>query len=149
MKKLILVRHGNYIGRGDFENPLSEEVCEQIKILSEKIKSVINNGSVLIFSSPAIRTLQSAEIISNKLSVGFEKHEALFYNEFLEILDLLDNNNNIDLIILVAHLEEVVDFQKFFNKKRFNSSLPFVSAQKGEAIIIDCENKTTELISYK
>lgn len=154
MKKLILVRHGSYIGHSEKENPLSEGGEREIRWLSEKLKLLVENEKVLIFASSAVRTERSAKIISDELEILFQVEEFLWeegkHGGFDETLKLIEfNRDKFDVIIIVAHLDHTRDFQEVFIKMEFGIWLEPVEVSRSEAVVIDCEKKTTKLISYK
>jgi len=148
MKKLILVRHGEY--EENEEMNLSQEGRKQIESLAEKLSAVTNGNPPLILVSPTTRTIESAEIISKKLDAIVEKYKALYignrtgFSKFLEILhERLDN----EIIIAVTHLEFCEGFPKYFGRE-YLEGIEFESerVEVGEACVVDIETKTIKII---
>ena len=149
MKKLILVRHGSYIGQSEKENPLSDEGAREIALLSEKLEPLVRNERVLMFASSAVRAERSAKIISDKLNAPYRVEEFLWeyeeekYGGFNNTFKLVESNRDkVDVIIIVAHLDLTQDFQEVFTKTEFGFWLEPVEVGQAEAVIIDCESKT-------
>jgi len=144
MKYLILVRHGEY----DRAYHLSSNGREQVVALAEKLKSFVNGSSVIIFTSIADRARESADILCSFFGVDYEKHEILWSENdhpanFLGTLNLVrSNKDRADILILVTHIEYVEDFPSYFTENELGTKLRSTSVGKGEALVIDCQQKT-------
>lgn len=151
IKFLFVVRHGDY----DRDRNLSSFGADQIMELSDQLKGFINGGKVLLLSSPAPRASQSAQIISEKLCVPVEEHEILWSDndhceDFDGLLQIVTKRRaEAEIMILVTHLEYAEGFPDYFASKELglkNNEAPIPS--KGEACLIDCVNKRSQLVSY-
>ena len=142
MKQLILVRHGDYFG-----NSLSGYGRNQIKLLASKLKPFINGHSVAILTSTAGRACESADILGSFFGVDYEQHEVLWSENrhrenFVEALNLVRlNKNKADTLILVTHYEYVQKFPRYFAEKEMNVHFSSRLIGKGEAWVIDCQQK--------
>ncbi|MDD5043709.1 MAG: histidine phosphatase family protein [Patescibacteria group bacterium] len=149
MDKLIIVRHGDY----DSGAHLSNLGCEQMKALAEKLKTVVNGSSVCILTSPIGRALESAEILNSVFNVGCEQHKVLWSEsrhpeDFPVALDLVrSHKDRAEVLILVTHYEYAEGFPRYFAKEELDVQLRSESIQKGEALVIDCQQKTWSHIS--
>ncbi|MFC1721482.1 histidine phosphatase family protein [Patescibacteria group bacterium] len=145
MEKLIIVRHGDDIG-----HKLSKDGALQILNLAKKLKSEVNHSSAIILTSPVNRVHQSAEIIAEELDAEVEKQEILRSSneddtQLDETLDLV-NKQKSDVVILVTHWEYTQEFPMFFGSKALSVQFGFQNVKKGGTVIIDCKQKTLELI---
>ena len=151
MKLLVVVRHGAY----DDDLNLNHRGKDQIQGLSEKLKDFVNGNKILLLSSPAPRASQSAQIISEKLGVPVEEHAILWsdsdhWENFDGLLKIVKKRKSeAEVIILVTHLEYVEGFPNHFarNELDMDTDYPPVPS-KGEACLVDCINKSFQLISY-
>lgn len=151
-KKLIIVRHGNYIGL-----QLTLDGREQIKSISKKLKVHTDGKNVCIISSTEERAEESAEIISKNLGIlSFERFEALvsaggsFVDGQEDIVIGRVNHllGHYDIVIMVTHLEFIEDFPKIWgsnletriNFHRWNDS------SRGDARILTLPEGSDEII---
>lgn len=144
MKKLILVRHGEY----GWNNQLTDYGRQQIASLSEQLKPHVNGASLLILSSVAPRASESAEILGSAFGVGTEEHDVLWSeNQHREdlpaALELVRSKKDVaEVVMLVTHLEYVCDFPNYFGQHELGVSFQYQEISKGTAWVIDCEQKT-------
>lgn len=151
MKKLIVVRHGDY----GFDNHLNEKGEGQMKRISEKLREHIKGLSVYILSSSADRARESTEALSRELDIGFEFNELLWSDEEHgwsneALLDLIRTKTRVDVIVLVTHYEYANDFPRYFAmfQLKVEDASPFCKrVEKGEAVVIDCEALTLTKLS--
>ncbi len=142
MKKLIVVRHGE---DGAF-GALSQNGFEQIQALAKKLNEIVNGLSVFVFTSPTLRTKETAKIISKTLNTEYKVEECLEHEEdFADSLKLVRSRVE-DVVILVTHLEYTEWFPSYFAKENMGIYLKSYGIDKGRAWIVDCENKTIELL---
>ncbi|MFA5188157.1 MAG: histidine phosphatase family protein [Patescibacteria group bacterium] len=145
MKTLIIVRHGDYYGPH-----LSDCGRNQMKALGEKLQAIINGSSVLLFTSIAGRAKESAEVLGTVLGIGFEEHEILWsecdHREDLPgTLKLVrSRKDEADVLILVTHYEYVDEFPSYFAIQELGVQLRSKLIGKGEACVLDCQQKTLE-----
>ena len=151
MKKIIIIRHGKH-GPDDH---LSKQGIDEIKYLAYDLKEVIAGASALIFTSPAVRAEESADIISEILNVNYEKHEILLSGKMhatdrLGLLKLInERQEEAEVIVLVTHLEYAESFPGYFGRNFLKTYLPTGKLKKGEALVIDCEKMTTSRYTGK
>ena len=145
MKTLVIVRHGDYNGPR-----LSDRGRNQMKTLGEKLQTLINGSSVLLLTSIAGRAKESAEVLGSVLGVGFEEHEILWsensHRENLPgALELVrSRKDEADVLILVTHYEYVDEFPAYFANQELGVQLRSNLIGKGEAWVLDCQQKTLE-----
>lgn len=148
MDKLVIVRHGHY----DSNDQLSECGRVQIRELSKKLKSSINGSPLLILTSNQDRARQSAEILGSAFNVGFEEYEILWSEgkhpeDLPGALELIrSRKNDAEVIVLVTHYEYVEDFPRYFGKNELGVELRSHLIDKGQAWVIDCQQKTIKHI---
>lgn len=145
MDKLIIIRHGDYDGVN-----LSDFGKRQMAELGNRLMPQIN-GDVLILSSTAPRARESAEILGKAFNVSIEDHEILWsdrshYEDFPKVLELVrSKKEEVDVLILVTHLEYVYGFPGHFGQTELEiSTFPYREIGKGTAWVIHCEGKTIE-----
>jgi phosphohistidine phosphatase SixA len=142
MKKLIVVRHGEYLnGR------LSGHGQIQIEKLAEKLKALVVGESMLIFSSNAERARESAEIIGKAFDAQIEVCEELYSDEDHPVnlpwaLELVKSNmGKADVIVLVTHFEYVGEFPSYYVEKELGMKAHSWEIEKGGAWFVDCAAK--------
>lgn len=151
MNKLIIVRHGEY-GPDDRLNSRGRAHIEK---LSNNLKQLIGDETVLILSSIAVRAVESAEIIAAALGVEFEKFE-LLWSESMHPEDfpgayklIQERKEGADVLIVVTHLEYANYFPSHFARMEWGSE-KYIDieddVEKGEAVIIDCIKQTLTLL---
>lgn len=124
-KKVFLVRHGNQKDN-DSSNPgLSKFGYEQAEKLAEQIQRKIGGcKNIIIFSSPSLRAIETAEVISKRLkNLPIRIEENLSENKHnLDIAWLIDKiqSTSAEVIITITHypyvkeLPEVLGFPEYF-----------------------------------
>jgi len=144
MKKLVVARHGQY----GHDDRLNETGRDQVAGLAKKLEAHINSDSVLLLTSPVDRARESAEIIGSYFGVGLEEHEVLWSEndhpeDFPRALELVKSRQgDVDIIILMTHFEYVEHFPAYFAKKELEVELRCRLIEKGEAWVVDCEQKS-------
>ena len=104
MSLIIFMRHGQafnnvqklLVGR-NLESHLTDLGREQVKSTSQLLKTIDIHK---IYSSPVIRTMETAEIVSNAIGLPFEKDERLFEIELGKLVgmyyeDLINKHGNL------------------------------------------------------
>lgn len=141
-KLLILVRHGDSETQGDdFSRKLTDKGINQIRITAKILK---NSGIYprVIFSSPLVRAVQTAEIIVKELGLNIEirKVEELKANkdpeEFLKLIE------NVETPILATGHDP---FMSKTVKVLTNANVDF---KKGGLAIIDLEKRQLKVLLY-
>lgn len=141
MKKLVVVRHGQY-GHDDHLNEVGRY---WIKHLAKTLGVHLNGGSVLLLTSPADRARESAEIIGAHFGVELEEHDVLWSEgihpeDFPSALKLVQSRQReVDTLILVTHLEYVRGFPSYFARQELRVEIKCHPIEKGEAWVVDCE----------
>jgi len=105
MKKLLLVRHAKAVhddSYSDFERPLKHSGMRDTTIMAERIESAGAVPQVLI-SSPSLRTLATANILSEHLSLHKPTEDKRIYDASQQSLlyvisDFPDNHNFVGLV---------------------------------------------------
>ncbi len=148
MQYLILVRHGDYGPDGR----LTTSGREQMFRLSRLLKERIDSQSVLLFSSTAPRATDSVAWLAEALGVGFETmplwladdEHAFDFSRALAFIR--EHKSRADALIVVTHLPYVEQFPVYFGREELDVALPFMPVDKGDALVIDCEAGTVEII---
>ncbi len=147
MKRLVIVRHGEY-GAMDHLNDNGKKQITQLTANPRLQKT----EKVTIFSSPARRAKESAEILGIFFGVKAEEHAGLYDDSlpaFERTLNLIrSKKDEVDTVILVTHLEYTKFFPSYFAKMELGVSSfpPEKSVSYGRAWEIDCEHKTLTLL---
>jgi phosphohistidine phosphatase SixA len=150
MKKIIIARHGHYSGRD-----LDQCGRGEMKAMGEALASLLGAHSIRVVSSTAPRALQSAEILSDRLSVPVEEHRFLWTGPDSPRGCLADLNAALQLVktagedsmIIVTHLEFTDTLPWFLGKHLLgNDHFPRGNINKGQACVIDCETKTWTML---
>jgi phosphohistidine phosphatase SixA len=144
MKFIGLIRHGDFDTEAGVDY-LNLSGKEQLTSLSELLFKKFSCMNTVIFSSPAARALESAQIVSDKLGVPVKPEEILWSDDkhrkdCQKIMDLIDKNKENEVILLITHMEYMNYFPRFFLEKQFGPQLDLnlQRAEKGAAFIIDC-----------
>jgi len=131
MKRIILVRHATAVKRGaekaDLKRSLKKSGCEEAREMGKRLKEMKIHPDLFI-SSPANRSIETAEIIAKRLGHSAKKIEKIekLYHElppegFLELIKSLDDK--VDSAILFGHDPAFTDFARFL-VSGFDSDLP-------------------------
>jgi phosphohistidine phosphatase SixA len=153
LKKLIVVRHGDYSCRKNGVTLLTEAGKASMELLAKKLIPHMQ-GEVIVRSSPAVRALQSVAIISKESGFGYDICEGLWYadehrypedpDKVLKlILSLADTT---DVIVLMTHRDYTSLLPAYFSALFLNTRLESSPIDYARAAIIDCENATLSLI---
>lgn len=107
MKRLLLIRHAkatHETGFEDFERPLKQSGLQDAAIMAGRLQASGLIPQVLV-SSPALRTLSTANVFSQHLSIPAAEEIAGIYEagqqELVDIISQLGDNH--DFIGLVGH----------------------------------------------
>jgi phosphohistidine phosphatase SixA len=141
MKKLILIRHGDYVG-----GRLTEYGKMQIRQLAPSLVDHIE-GNLLIVSSPLMRASGSAGILAEYFAVPMTEHEVWASDS-----DSCDNEaayrfvestaGEVDTLMVVTHLPFLQKFIPYLGNKMLGCKFPYSGVDKGEGQVIDLEKKT-------
>lgn len=149
MKKLIIVRHGDYDKK---TGELTDAGKWSIEKLAGKLSAHIS-GPLSIITSPAKRARDSASIIAQiNVANSMEQDELLFSDPDVSencgaLYNLLNRRQNeADTFLIVTHYEYLKYFPGYFGKKLLSVKFETSIVRRGEALVIDCERKTSEHI---
>ncbi len=145
MKRLILVRHGDYV-----DGSLTVFGRQQMQELACALAhSVV--GNMLLVSSTIQRAKESAAILAEFFQVPVMEHgvwaapgDTSNNDGALQFIGSIDTN--IDTLMVVTHLPFLQSFPAFFGKEALNVSFSSSWVEKGQAQVIDCMMKTMTLV---
>lgn len=107
MKKLLLIRHAratHETGFVDFERPLQESGLQDAAIMAGRLKEN-NLVPQMLIASPALRTLSTANVFSQHLTLPHAQTDRTIYEatitELMKVVSALPDNY--DFIALVGH----------------------------------------------
>ena len=156
MDYLAVVRHGLVNG---MTGKLSHVGEMQIDRLGKSIERYVTDSGVvakpksLIITSQAPRAAHASKILARYLQpediigdsflwTGPDAPQDYNSNLLFPFTNyLLKNDDELDFITLVTHLEFCRDFPSYFTDKKFRKNLPFSELQKGEAYILDLKER--------
>ncbi len=137
---IIVVRHGKYLQNGN----LAEEGKAQIRQVAKKILTMMNGSKVVILSSVAPRTIESAEIISTCLRTSYQAHHALLSTngqkeDLPTALRLIKTaQKKADIVVVVTHLEYSRSLIPYYAEQELGITGMNINAlSPGEAWVFD------------
>lgn len=117
MKKLLLIRHAKAVhdlSYEDFERPLTRSGIKDAEFMAERLlkKSIVPQ---LLITSPALRALATADILSEFLSLPKPRHDKRIYEATrVVLLDVINSfDNQYDFIGLAGHnptIEQITQY---------------------------------------
>ncbi len=141
--KLLLVRHAqsSYLSADDFSRSITEQAREELYEKLIKIKDKIGTDDIGIFSSPALRTKQTAKAFQDVLNVDGKIHEmrSIMYGDLSSTIDELEAHGH-EFNIVVGHQPTM----SFWMQEITGNGKPFSPATMA---IIDLETKNTLFFS--
>ncbi|HOX41057.1 MAG TPA: hypothetical protein PK263_02590 [bacterium] len=146
MKTLVVARHGSY---GD-SGTLSALGKSQMDELASSLRAILAGQQVRFLSSTALRAKESTERLIEKCGAEIPAtfHELLWsesgHPENLPgALDLIKSEcDGADVVVLVTHLEYAEQFPNFFCRKELGMPYRYTETEKGQAWVVDCEQRT-------
>ncbi|MGD0977492.1 MAG: histidine phosphatase family protein [Minisyncoccia bacterium] len=148
MKKLIVVRHGDY----DLETlELNKMGREQIRDAANEIKAVImgegdkiDSSKILILTSPADRNILSAYIIAETFDTAVKVADILFVTKkqdyvkdnFLGLVE--SKKDRYDYLIIVSHGPVAKYFPHDFGEAVLKKEIPIADVKMGGFVVVDC-----------
>lgn len=110
MKRLILVRHGTYSHRSpmvvDLDCPLTRSGRREVSHAADRLLELQIQPDLMV-NSPALRTVETAQIMSNKFGVSEENVRAveeIYEAERAEILRIVHElDDSFETVMLVGH----------------------------------------------
>ncbi len=155
LKRLFILRHGPYEGRGS----LTTKGREQIGRLGQKLRAAhgLNPSGTIVICSSELRTLKTAQELMISLSTDpIERtteicHKELFSNEsicdYRSALELVKKyGEETENLIVVTHYEMVEKLTLSFGSF-LEEYFHIYNVEYGEGWFIDCDKKTFEFIS--
>jgi phosphohistidine phosphatase len=120
MKKLLLVRHAKAVHDNafkDFERPLTERGIKDAELMAERLLKEKIVPQKLITSS-ALRTLATADIFSQFLSLSKPKEDNRIYEASrITLLDVINGfDDKHDFIGVVGHNPTIEDITRYLTK---------------------------------
>ncbi|MFB9845070.1 SixA phosphatase family protein [Mucilaginibacter ginsenosidivorans] len=117
MKKLLLIRHAKAVhdlSYDDFERPLRKSGIKDAEFMAERLlaEKIIPQK---LFTSPALRTLSTADIFTQFLSLSKPKEDIRIYEASrLTLVNLINGfDDKFDFVGLVGHnpaMEQVIHY---------------------------------------
>lgn len=126
MKKLLLIRHAKAVhdlSYMDFERPLKPSGIKDAKFMAERLIKHDVKPQILI-TSPALRTLATAEIFTEYLSLPKAREDKKIYDASrLSILDVINSfDDQYDFIGLVGHNPAIEQIAHYLTGQSVNFS---------------------------
>ena len=131
MKQLLLIRHAKAIhdnSYDDYERPLKHSGIEDATLMAERVKSEAHVPQILI-TSPSLRTLSTANIFAEHLSLPKPAEDKRIYEASLQSLVRVINEfpDNHDFIGFVGHNPGIAELLHYFTRE-FRDVSPGTSA---------------------
>ncbi|MFZ2072465.1 MAG: phosphoglycerate mutase family protein [Minisyncoccia bacterium] len=129
-RKIFLLRHASYVNNDSLNPVLSSSGKEQASNLARKIKAELNkfSGSIVIWTSPAQRANETAQIIKQELqSAEIVEKEKLWEDSYHCNKDFLWLEKSLncfygEVLIIISHQDYVNDFPETIEFRRNNAS---------------------------
>ena len=113
-KKIVLVRHGKAergFGKFDIDRELTEAGLAALEAAYPRTFSLLEGESPVIWTSPATRARQTAEVVADALGIAsadMEEHDCIYAQNDAELLAELDAADD-ECIIVVGHIPMMED----------------------------------------
>lgn len=127
MKKIVLFRHGKteaHHSSGDFFRELTHRGFEQVPLMSKKLAET-GLISDAIFTSPASRAIQTADMIAS--TFGIDKHKiiiekSLYLCDAPHLLSFVRNlPEQFESVVIVGHNNGLTDFINMYSEIRLDN----------------------------
>ncbi len=118
MMQVFLVRHGNspFTAANDHQRMLSELGQRQAIQAAHFIKSHVHNAAVKIICSDAIRTLKTAELIAQQLTMSSMIADHRFYQARVgDWCDAISAHQTNQVLVLVGHNPTISFLSQYLN----------------------------------
>jgi len=148
MKRLILVRHGNFHETRTGDQPLTDFGIRKITEVGKYLQTHLNGYCTCLVTSQAPRARHSARIIGGIIRVAPEDDRRLWLDStdrsLSKVLELVrSKKDDFNAIVLVTHAEITNHFSYYFGKHELGvESFDDQFIPQGEAVEIDCERRT-------
>jgi phosphohistidine phosphatase SixA len=149
MKKLIVIRHPKYDNNPEKMNVAG---AKQLQFLLPELKRHVNSKAIVL-SSNQPRAAQPAKIIAQNFNIQQMIESEILWsenskpNENDKALSLIkESKGQAEVVIIVTHFEYCNSFPRYFFEHflGFKENVKFFD--KGEACVIDCKNKSYQII---
>ncbi len=145
MKQLILLRHGEagFSGDTDFKRQLTKKGRDKLIRMAESLNSKLRPID-LMYSSSAVRTVETAELIGNNLTIK----ESIFTKEIYDsdlknLISFLEKTpNSISTCLLVGHNPTISLLLAHISGENY------LGMQPGMMAIIDLEISDWQMIGF-
>ena len=144
MKTLVVVRCFDL----DFgTKSLTSHGNSEMQMLVDRLLPLFSGKKVHILSSVIQGAKDCAQILAKAFDVTVETHDLLGSNHSLAVklpaaLQFVKSKClEADVLILVTHLEFCKEFPSYYSSEVLEVAIPPVDMEKGEAVIIDCNDK--------
>lgn len=155
MKRLFLVRHGEY--RGDHLSEHGEDQIIRLSYVMKEFMNLVENS--IILSSPVRRAIESAQIMAKKIdnitimdtkNVILDEKSAYDKKFMPKIRKLIKTSlEKADIVVFITHLNVIECIYRYFlYEKKFNdvNLSKIVMLEYGDACLIDFDEKSVTYI---
>jgi phosphohistidine phosphatase SixA len=144
LKLVVAIRHAEYVGC-EPDDSLAPRGIDKVKSLAEQISPLVNGSKVMIFTSWAGRTVQTSEIIKEKLGVPeVTVCRSLYGDDYSDGQEQMDDvlelvgEKDPDVIVAVSHCDAPSGIIDAFARKYLGKKvLGRWESMKGSAIVLD------------
>ena len=125
MKHVIFMRHAKSswadFSLKDFERPLDTRGKTDAPVMAEQLKNIVPQMDALI-ASPAVRTTQTAEYLSNVYNVNIQFNSYLYHGEPDAYLDALQAlNEECKHVILFGHNPGITEIANMVSRESIHN----------------------------
>ncbi|MEN9614254.1 MAG: hypothetical protein RLZZ347_561 [Candidatus Parcubacteria bacterium] len=146
LQTIFALRHGAYDAYSPNKS-LDQEGIAQVTTLTERIGGIIAPQShVLVLSSPTLRAVQSAEIISKRFSVVpkvlklLEKQDYRFGTAMMR--EIVEASEGFSVVIAVGHFTAPSGIAHAFAHEALGKSVEPAECKNGDGYIVDLKTGT-------
>ena len=113
-QKLVLVRHGKAekgFGKFDIDRELTDAGLAALEAAYPRTFSLLAGETPVIWTSPAIRARQTAEVVADALDIAYdemEEHDCIYSQNDAELLAELDVCDD-ECVVVVGHIPMMED----------------------------------------
>ena len=146
MQKLFLIRHGESAGtapgKTDFDRKLTAKGMAEISALGLKISTLLDSEFVIV-SSSAIRTRQTAKLLSENLSVDIHFLQQLYNGTAEDYKEVIGEFTRAKTLVLIGHNPAISELA-------FQLSGTQINFHPGTCVIFTmAENECKNIIAQK
>lgn len=121
MMKIVLVRHAkaeHTFGKSDRERNLTAEGIRKFKIKAQELAGKLSShDNIAIWSSPANRAQQTADIIAENLQIKPDRHveQSIYYGDFKDLFSKFALLDSTITLIIVGHQPSLSYWSKYLS----------------------------------